>query len=151
MSLKEQIDQDIKQAMRDKDQAALRALRAVKSAILLAETSEGHVGTPLSAEEELKLVQKQARQRRDSIDQFTQNGRADLAATEAEELVVLERYLPKGLTEAELEAEVKAIIAEAGATTAADIGKVMKLASPRLAGRAEGKQINEVARSLLGS
>ena len=150
MPLKDRIDTEIKDAMRAKDQAALRALRAIKSAILLAETAEGHTG-PLTEAEEMKLLTKQAAQRRDSISQFEANGRADLAVGEKEELAVIERYLPKALTPDELEAEVKRLIAEAGATGPADLGKVMKLASPALAGRADGKAISETVKRLLSN
>jgi uncharacterized protein YqeY len=149
MTLKERISEDIKQAMKSRDQGALRALRAIKSAILLAETASGASGD-LSAEEELKLLTRQAKQRKDSIEQFKANGREDLAASEEEELVVIEQYLPKQMTEAEIRAEVQAIIASVGATGAGDIGKVMGPASKAMAGKADGKLINQIARELLG-
>lgn len=135
--------------MKSRDQAALRALRAIKSAILLAETASG-AAENLSEDEEMKLLTRQAKQRRDSIEQFEQNGRADLAVTEREELEVIERYLPKQMSEDEIRAELKAIIAQAGASGAGDIGKVMGLASKAMAGKADGKMINQIARALLG-
>jgi uncharacterized protein YqeY len=149
MTLKERISEDIKQAMKNRDQGALRALRAIKSAILLAETAAGASGD-LSAEEELKLLTRQAKQRKDSIEQFKANGREDLAVSEEEELVVIEQYLPKQMSEAEIRAEVQAIITSVGATGAGDIGKVMGPASKAMAGKADGKLINQIARELLG-
>lgn len=149
MTLKERISEDIKQAMKNRDQGALRALRAIKSAILLAETAAGASGD-LSAEEELKLLTRQAKQRKDSIEQFKSNGREDLAVSEEEELVVIEQYLPKQMSEAEIRAEVQAIIASVGASGAGDIGKVMGPASKAMAGKADGKMINQIARELLG-
>ncbi|MCB9231736.1 MAG: GatB/YqeY domain-containing protein [Bacteroidia bacterium] len=150
MTLKEKISDLIKDAMRAKDQGALRALRAVKSAILLAETAEGANGY-ISSEDELKLLMKQAKQRKDSAQQFRDNGRDDLAQTEEEELAVIENLLPKPLTEAEIEAEVKAIIAETGASGMKDMGKVMGLATKKMAGRAEGGTISGMVKKILAS
>ncbi len=149
MTLKEQISEDIKQAMKSRDQGALRALRAIKSAILLAETASG-AAAELSAEDEMKLLTRQAKQRKDSIDQFRSNGRDDLAVGEEEELQVIERYLPKQMSEAEIRAEVQAIIQSVGATGPADLGKVMGPASKAMAGKADGKIINQIVRELLG-
>lgn len=149
MSLKETINNDIKTAMKAKDEAALRALRAIKSAILLAETAEGKAGAELSPDEEMKLLQKQAKQRKESIDQFKANNRDDLAKTEIEELEVIERYLPKQLSEAEIEARLKEIIAQAGASSAKDMGKVMGVATKALAGLADGKLVSEMVKRLL--
>lgn len=148
MSLKEKISEDIKNAMKSRDQAALRALRAIKAAILLAETASG-ASEELSADEELKLLTRQAKQRRDSIEQFKGNGREDLAVTEQEELDVIERYLPKQMSEDEIRTELKNIIAQTGAAGAGDIGKVMGVASKSMAGKADGKMINQIARELL--
>lgn len=148
MSLKQTIDQDIKAAMKAKDQASLRALRAIKSAILLAETAEGQTGA-LSEAEEMKIVSKQAKQRRDSVEQFTQNGREDLAKTEAEELAIIEKYLPKALSSEELEAFIKPIIDQVGASSMKDMGKVMGMASKQLAGKADGKAISQIVKKLL--
>ncbi|MEL6673766.1 MAG: GatB/YqeY domain-containing protein [Bacteroidota bacterium] len=149
MSLKETIDQDIKTAMRAKDQGALRALRAVKSAILLAETAEGNKGEALDEASEMKILTKQAKQRKDSIDQFRQNGREDLAEKEEEELVVIEKYLPKALSPEEIKAAVEQIIAQVGASSMKDMGKVMGIASKQLAGKADGKAISQVVKSIL--
>jgi uncharacterized protein YqeY len=150
MSLKDKLNQELKTAMKAKDQAALRALRALKSAILLAETAEGRVhGTPLTEAEEMKLLAKQAKQRRDSYEQFVANNRNDLAQKEKEELQVIERFLPKQMSEEELQAEVQKIVAEVGAESMRDMGKVMGVASKKLAGRADGKAISGIVRSLL--
>lgn len=148
MGLKQQIDQDIKEAMKAKDQPTLLALRAVKSAILLAETSEGHQGE-LTEEEELKLLQRQVKQRRDSFEQFRSNGREDLALKEQAEILVIEKYLPRQLTKEELETEVKSIISQVGATSKADLGKVMGVATKKLSGVADGKAISELVKQLL--
>ncbi len=152
MSLKERIGEDIKAAMKAKDQAALRALRAVKSAILLAETAEGrNPDEPLTEAEELQLLQKQVKQRRDSVEQFTANGRADLAQAEQEEAEIIARYLPQALSEAELESALREIITQVGAAGVKDLGKVMKEAGTRLAGRADNKAVSELARKLLSA
>ena len=148
MSLKDTISEDIKQAMKSRDQGALRALRAIKAAILLAETAEGANGE-LSSDEELKLLVRQAKQRKDAIEQFEANGRGDLAAGEKEELEVIERYLPKALTEEELKTELQQIITETGATGPADLGKVMGLATRKLAGRADGKLVSQLVKAML--
>lgn len=148
MTLKERISEDIKQAMKNRDQGALRALRAIKSAILLAETASGASGD-LSADEEMKLLTRQAKQRKDSIDQFRSNGRDDLAVSEEEELKVIEQYLPQQMSEAEIREAVKAIIAEVGAAGPGDLGKVMGPATKAMAGKADGKVINQIVRELL--
>lgn len=150
MSLKDKVQAEMVTAMKAKDQAALRALRAIKSAILLAETAEGRVsGSTLTEDEEMKLLVKQSKQRKDSIEQFRNAGRTDLAIGEEEELVVIDRFLPKALTPEELKAEIVAIIAEVGATSAKDMGKVMGAANKRLAGRADGKEISVLVKQLL--
>lgn len=152
MSLKDRIGEDIKTAMKAKDQAALRALRAVKAAILLAETAEGrNPDAPLAEAEELQLLQKQVKQRRDSVEQFRSNGREDLAKTEEEEAEVIARYLPQAMSEAELEAALRALVAEIGAEGVKDLGKVMKEASARFAGRADNKAVSEITRKLLSA
>ena len=115
-----------------------------------AETAEGREsGSPLSEEEELALLTKQAKQRRDSISQFKQNNREDLAETEAEELAVIEKYLPQQLSEEELAQELKTIISEVGASTMKDMGKVMGIAAKKFAGRADGKLISKIVREHL--
>ena len=151
MSLKDTLGQEMKVAMKAKDQGALRALRAIKSAILLAETAEGREsGSPLSEEEELALLIKQAKQRRDSIAQFQQNNREDLAKTEEEELTVIEKFLPKQLSEEELATELKSIVSDLGASSMKDMGKVMGVASKKFAGRADGRAISKLVKEMLG-
>ena len=148
MSLKSTIESEIKQAMLNRDKDRLRALRAIKSQILLAETEKGG-GDELSEDVEMKLLTKAAKQRKDSIEIFEKQGRDDLAATEKSELQVIENYLPKQMSEVEVEAEVKNIIAEVEATRPQDIGKVMGAATKKLAGKADGKMISSLAKKLL--
>lgn len=149
MSLKATLNDDLKAAMRAKNQPALRTIRSLKAAILLAETAEGRNGEPLTEEEELKILTKQAKQRKDSADQFNANDRADLAVTEEEELAVLATYLPKAMTEEELKTAVSALVAELGASSMKDMGKVMGQASQRFAGKADGKAISAIVKQLL--
>lgn len=148
MSLKSQVEGGIKDAMRAKDQDTLRALRAIKSLILLEETKGGQTGE-LSAEDELKLLTKAAKQRKESIDVFRSQGREDLAGKEEAELTVVERFLPKQLSEEEVKDRLKDIIARVGAVSAGDLGKVMGVATKELAGQADGKTISALAKSLL--
>jgi len=148
MNLKEQINEDIKTAMKSKDEAALRALRAIKSAILYVETSEGHSGA-LTDAEEVQLLQKQIKQRKESIESYEKNGRPELAVPEKEEIAVIEKYLPKALTAEELEVIILEVIAAEGATSAKDMGKVIKAVQAKVAGRAEGKLISERVKALL--
>jgi uncharacterized protein YqeY len=149
MSLQEQVNKDIITAMKARDEATLRALRAVKAALLLAATAEG-AGGQITDEQSLKIVQKLAKQRKESLDIFIQNGRTELAKTEQEELDVLERYLPKQMSEDEIKAELQTLLTEAGATSSADFGKVMPLAMKHFAGRADGKIIGGLIKQLLG-
>lgn len=148
MSLESKVMEQLKDAMRSKDEAALRTLRAIKAAILHEKTSEGFKGEITEADE-LKMLQKMAKQRRDSMDIFTQQNRPELAAKEKEELDIIDKFLPAQLSPEELRAEVSAIIAQVGASSPADMGKVMGVASKQLAGRAEGKLISETVKSLL--
>ncbi len=148
MSLKQQIESDIKKAMLAKEKDELRALRAIKSMILLAETEKGKTGE-LSADTEMKLLQKATKQRSDSLEIYKQQGRDDLAAVEQAEIDVIARYLPKQLSKEDLETEIKKIIDETGASSIKDMGKVMGIASKSLAGKADGKAISEVVKSLL--
>ncbi|WP_436514725.1 GatB/YqeY domain-containing protein [Ekhidna sp. To15] len=148
MSLKSTIESEIKQAMLNKDKDRLRALRAIKSQILLAETEKGAEGE-LAEDTEMKLLTKAAKQRKDSIEVFEQQGRDDLAATEKSELAVIESFLPKQLSENEVEAEVKKVIEEVGAVGPQDMGKVMGAATKKLAGKADGKMISSLAKKLL--
>jgi uncharacterized protein len=132
----------IKEAMRARDQVALTALRGLKSAFLVMETAPG-AGEEISESDAVALVRKQIKQREDSIGQFTQAGRTELADKERAEIAVLEKFLPKALTEAEVEALVTAAIAETGATTKAQMGSVMKLLQERAAGRADGRTLSQ--------
>ena len=148
MSLKEQIEADIKKAMLAKNKDDLRALRAIKSMILLAQTEKG-AGENLSEESEMKILQKAAKQRVDSIDLYREQKRDDLADTEQAELDVIKRYLPEKLSEEELETKVNEIIKKVGATSMKDMGKVMGIATKQLAGKADGKTISKVVKALL--
>lgn len=148
MALKQQIDADIKQAMLAKDQDKLRALRAVKSMILLEETKEGATGE-LKPEDELKILTKAVKQRKDSADIYRQQNRADLLATEEAEIAIIEQYLPKQLSEDELRERLQAIISRVGASAASDMGKVMGAATKELAGQADGKAISAMVKTLL--
>ncbi len=148
MSLKTKIEAEIKQAMLNKQKERLTPLRAIKALILLAETEKGG-GDGLSEDAELKLLTKAAKQRKDSLEIFTEQGREDLAAKEQSELEVIEEFLPKQLTEEEIEAELKAIIAEVGASGPQDMGKVMGAATKKLAGKADGKAISAKVKVLL--
>lgn len=148
MSLKTKIESDIKQAMLKKDKDRLRALRAIKSLILLAETEKGG-GEALTEETEMKLLTRAAKQRKDSLDIYKEQGRDDLAAVEQAELDIIEEYLPTQMSEEEVEAELKKIIDQTGASGPKDMGKVMGVATKQLAGRAEGKTISSLAKKLL--
>ncbi len=150
MSLEKTVNEQIKTAMLAKDEAGLRSLRAIKAAILLAKTAEG-AGDTMSSEDETKLLQKLVKQRKDSLDIFTQQNRPDLAKKESEEIAVIEKFLPKPLSADELRAAVADIIATTGASSPADMGKVMGIASKQLSGKADGKTISEVVKSLLSN
>lgn len=139
---------DLKTAMLAKDEAGLRGLRAIKAAIILAKTSEG-AGGELKEEDETRLLQKLVKQRKDSLAIYQQQNRPDLAKKEEEEIGIIERFLPKQLDEQALKAAVAKIIAETGASSPADIGKVMGAATRQLAGQADGKTISAVAKELL--
>ena len=148
MSLKETINGDIKQAMLAKKKDELTALRGIKSMILLAETEKG-AGDNLSGEAEMKLLVKAAKQRKESAEIYAGEGRQDLADIENLEYEVIARYLPKALSEDELKAELVAIISDLGASIPADMGKVMGVASKKLAGLADGKTIATMVKNLL--
>ena len=147
MSLENTINEDLKTAMKAKDQVGLRGIRAIKSAILLYNTSGA--GEAMNAEKEIALLQKLVKQRQDSLDIFVKQGREDLAVVEREEIEVIMRYLPKQLTEDELKTEIKAIMDRLGATSMKDMGKVMSEASSAFAGRADGKTISLVVKAML--
>ena len=150
MSLEKTVNDKIKDAMRAKDEAGLRALRAIKSAILLEKTS-GKGGGDLSEEVESKLLQKLAKQRKESIDIFEKQNREDLASKEKEELAVIETFLPEPMSAEDLKSYLEKVIAEVGATSPADMGKVMGRASKELAGKSDGKTISNMVKSLLAS
>lgn len=148
MSLKQQIESDIKKAMLAKDKDELRALRSIKSLILLAETEKGQTGE-LTPDMELKLLQKAAKQRNDSLTIYREQGREDLAATEEAELAIINRYLPAQMSPEVLKSEIEKIIRETGASSIKDMGKVMGVATKKLAGKADGKAISEQVKALL--
>lgn len=148
MSLKQSVESEIKNAMLAKDKDRLRALRAIKSLILLEETKGGAAST-MSTEDELKLLTKAAKQRKDSADIYKQQNREDLYAVEMAELEIINEFLPKQLSAEELEVELKKIIAEVGAEGPKDMGKVMGSATKSLAGKADGKLISQLVKSLL--
>jgi uncharacterized protein len=148
MSLEQKIMTDLKAAMIAKNEGALRSLRAIKAAILLAKTAEG-AKADLTEDDETKLLQKLVKQRRDSLEIFQQQNRPDLAEKEKEELDVIEKFLPKQLSPEELKEAVSSIIASTGASSPADMGKVMGVATKQLAGKADGKAISALVKELL--
>lgn len=134
--------------MKAKDEATLRGLRAIKAEIIKAKTEPG-AGGEVSAEKEISLLQKMVKQRRDSLDIYQQQNRADLAQKEEEEIRVIEKFLPQQLSPEELKAALQQIIAETGAASPADMGKVMGVATKQLAGKADGKSISAAVKELL--
>ncbi|HKP31745.1 MAG TPA: GatB/YqeY domain-containing protein [Chitinophagaceae bacterium] len=148
MSLEQKVMDQMKDAMKSKNEAALRSLRAIKAAILLAKTSEGSSGV-LKEEDESKVLQKLIKQRRDSLEIFKQQNRTDLAQKEEEEIEVIGRFLPKQMSEEEIKAAVASVIQQTGATSPADMGKVMGVATKQLAGKADGKTISAIVKELL--
>lgn len=149
MDLFEKVSEDIKTAMKAKDKVALETLRNIKKVFLEAKTAPGANDT-LSDADALKLIQKLAKQGKDAADIYIQQGRQELADAELAQVKVMEAYLPKQMTPEELEAALRAIIAETGATSAKDMGKVMGVATKRLAGQAEGRVISAKVKELLG-
>ena len=147
MSLEQNIMAQMKDAMKAKDEAALRGLRAIKAAILLAKTSGG--SSEITADDEIKLLQKLVKQRKDSLEIFQKQNRTDLAQKEQEEINIIEQFLPKQLGAEELKTIIAGIIDQVGATSAADMGKVMGVASKQLASQADGKTISAVVKELL--
>jgi hypothetical protein len=147
MSLEETINAEIKTAMLAKDQVALRGLRAIKAGILLAKTEKG-ASDVLTPEREIQILTKMVKQRKESIEIFEAQNRGDLATTEKEEVAVIERFLPKQMSLEEIKEAIQKIIAETGATSAKDMGKVMGVAKV-LAGKADGKLVAETVKSLL--
>ncbi len=150
MSLQEKVMTELKAAMRAKDAVKLEALRAIKSGILLAQTENGSK-EEISEDAELKLLQKLVKQRKDSATIYTEQNREDLAKPELEQAAVIEQFLPAQLSEAEVEAVVKSIIAKSGAEGMKDMGKVMGMASGELAGKADGKTISMIVKRELSN
>ncbi len=148
MTLEQNIMGEMKTAMLAKNDAALRGLRAIKSAILIAKTADGQK-TDITEDDEIKILQKLAKQRRDSLDIFVAQNREDLAQKEREELDIIEKFLPKQLSADELRETLKVIMQEVGASSAADMGKMMGAASKQLAGKADGKLISSIVKELL--
>ncbi|MDZ4667563.1 MAG: GatB/YqeY domain-containing protein [bacterium] len=149
MTLQEQINADVISAMKAKEEVKLRALRSLKSALLLAASEPGANGV-VSDEGALKIFQKLAKQRKESLDIYMQNKREDLAKVEQDELAVIEEYLPKQMSEEEVKLTLQEVVKAAGASSTADFGKVMPLAMKALAGKADGKVISSVLKQLLG-
>ncbi|RYY83564.1 MAG: GatB/YqeY domain-containing protein [Chitinophagaceae bacterium] len=148
MALEQEIMDRMKEAMKSKNEAALRALRAIKAEIIKAKTEPG-AGGEMTADKEIPMLQKMVKQRRDALEIYQQQSRADLAQKEQEEIDVITQFLPQQMTEEELKTELRAIIAQTGASSPADMGKVMGVASKQLAGRAEGKAISAAVKELL--
>jgi uncharacterized protein YqeY len=148
MSLEQQVMAELKTAMLAKDEKGLRSLRAIKAAIILAKTAEG-AGGEINTEEEIKLLQKLVKQRKESLTIYQQQNRADLAQKEQEEIEVIEKFLPAALSGEELKSILSEVIKEVGATSAADMGKVMGAATKKLAGRADGKTVSSMVKDLL--
>lgn len=150
MSLKQNIESEIKTAMIARDKTRLSALRAIKSLILLEETKSG-AKAEISEEDEMKILTKAAKQRKDSAEIYEQQGRADLLEVEMAELAIIQEFLPKAMTEEEITTAIKEIIARTGASSAKEMGKVMGVASKELAGKADGKVIAEKVKALLNT
>jgi uncharacterized protein YqeY len=148
MSLTDTINADIKKAMLSKDEAGLRGLRAIKSALIIAKTSGASIEA--SADEEIKMLQKLVKQRKESADIYTAQNRPDLAEKEQQEIAVIEKYLPKQMGEDEIRAILKQIIETVGAKAPSDMGKVMGAAAKQLAGKADNKIISTIVKELLG-
>lgn len=148
MSLEQKLNGDLKEAMKAKDQAKLRSIRAAKAALLLMKTDG--TGAEITEDREIKLIQKLVKQRKESLDIYIKQGREDLATVEKEEIAVLETYLPEQMGEDELKSTIEGIIEKLGASSMADMGKVMGAASAQLAGKADGKTISILVKEILG-
>jgi len=148
MSLEQNIMAEMKDAMKSKNEAVLRSLRAIKAEIIKAKTEPG-AGGQISEDTELKMLQEMVKQRKDSLEIFQQQNRTDLAQKEQEEIAVIEKFLPKQLGDAEIKEALSKIITEVGATSPADMGKVMAVATKQLAGKADGKAISAAVKELL--
>jgi uncharacterized protein YqeY len=148
MSLETQVMSFMKDAMKNKDEALLRGLRAIKAEIIKAKTEPGANGT-ISEDGEMKLLQKLVKQRKDSLAIYEQQNRPDLAIKESEEIAIIEKFLPAQMSEEEVKTAVQAIVTELGAAGPQDLGKVMGVATKKLAGQADGKVISAVAKAIL--
>ena len=148
MALKENIDEAIKQAMKNKEQERLQALRSIKSAILLAEREE-NIEKGIDEQQEIQILQKLAKQRKGSIQSYEDKGRDDLIQTEKQELAVIEEFLPEQMSEEEIRNEVKMLIEETGAASVKEMGKVMGAATKKLAGKADNQTISRIAKEML--
>ena len=148
MNLEQKIMAELKTAMLAKDEKTTRSLRAIKAAIILAKTAEG-AGGELKEDDEIKMLQKLVKQRKDSLEIYQQQNRSDLAQKEQEEIEVIEKFLPKQLSAEELKAEISKIMQQVGASSPADMGKVMGVATKQLGGKADGKTISTVVKELL--
>ncbi|MBS1746959.1 MAG: GatB/YqeY domain-containing protein [Bacteroidetes bacterium] len=148
MNLEQQVMAEMKEAMKSKNEAALRGLRAIKAEIIKAKTEPGANGE-INDDVALKMLQKMMKQRKDSLEIFKQQSRDDLAKKEAEEIAIIEKFLPAQMGEAELKAALAQIIAQVGASSSADMGKVMGVATKQLAGKADGKAISSAVKELL--
>lgn len=148
MNLEQQIMAEMKDAMKARNEALLRGLRAIKAEIIKAKTEPGAAGE-ISAEKEISMLQKMVKQRKDSLEIYKKQNREDLAQKEEEEIALIEKFLPKQLSQEELKKEVQQIISETGASSASDMGKVMSAATKKLAGRADGKTISSMVKELL--
>jgi uncharacterized protein len=149
MSLMNKINADLITAMKSKNESALRAIRAIKAGLLLLKTESG--SAEISEEVEIKLLQRLVKQRKESIEVYSKQKRNDLVTIENEELIIIESYLPKQMSIEEIELELKEIIKESGASTLADLGKLMPLAINKFSGKADGKSISEVLKRLLSA
>ena len=148
MNLEENVMAQMKDAMKAKNEAALRGLRAIKAEIIKAKAEPG-AGGSISPDTELKMLQKMVKQRKDALEIYRQQNRTDLAQKEEEEITLIEKFLPKQMSETELKGELRKIIAETGASSPADMGKVMGVATKQLAGKADGKTISAMVKELL--
>ena len=149
MNLEEKVMAEMKEAMKSKNEAGLRGLRAIKAEIIKAKTEPGANGQ-VSAETELKMLQKMMKQRKDALEIYQQQSRQDLALKEQDEIAIIERFLPAQMSDEDLKKEFTEIIAETGALSPADMGKVMGVATKKLSGRADGKAISAAVKELLG-
>jgi uncharacterized protein len=150
MSLEEKVMADLKTAMLAKDEKSLRSLRAIKAAIINIKTSEGFSGE-IKEDDEIKMLQKLVKQRKESLEIYEKQNRSDLAEKEKEEIAVIEKFLPKQMNSEELKEVIASIIKQTGASSQADMGKVMGMANKQLAGKADGKTIAAIVKEILAS